>query len=89
MHGDTATPRVLILLLAEDAVLKVSSSEAPVSAIDPAILKTKIIPDIPLRFNFSSLLALAISSATITVFVLIPSEPTVSQAISKFITSPP
>ena len=71
------------------AVLKTSSREVPVSAIAPAILKTNIIPAIPLRFNFSSSLALAISSATITVFVLIPSEPTVSHAISKFITSPP
>ena len=44
--------------------------------VAPAILNTKIIPAIPLRFNFSASLALAISSATITFFVLIPSAST-------------
>ena len=55
----------------------------------PETLKTNIIPAIPLLLSFSSLPALAISSATITFFVLIPSASAISQAISKFITSPP
>ena len=65
------------------------SVEQMVSAIAPEILKSNIMPAIPLRFNFSCSLALAISSATIIFFVLIPSASTISQAISKFITSPP
>ena len=40
MQGETATPKVLIFWLAEVAKLKTLSSEAPVSAKDPAILKT-------------------------------------------------
>ena len=50
----------------------------------------KLISNYPVKsFDFSSSFALAISSATIIFFVLIPSASTISQAISKFITSPP
>ena len=89
MHEETATPIVLKLLLALEVILKTSSRDAPFSAVAPAILKARINPAIPRLFNFSLLLALAISSETKIVYVSIPSSFTISHAISKFMTSPP
>ena len=88
VHELSATPKERARSLTRWATAATSCSDAPCSALAPAIFSSSTVAPVPRRPAVYRLSSTATSSLTRTVSTLTPSSSSMSAAILKFSTSP-